>query len=114
MNRYEQMATPPPLTVEIPDLGPCCACGIEGPGVRNVILLGRKAPVPGTGWGCIVCGLPLDGAIAVVCDPCLETQAEIRFACYGAITNRDRIALALLSGQHRHDPAKHPDAENME
>lgn len=53
------------------DVGPCCSCGgLEN--VRNFIMLDYEAPVKGTGWGCVVCNLPLDGATAVICDGCLE------------------------------------------
>jgi len=47
------------------DLGPCCACeGFES--VRNVLMLHVKMTVPGQGWGCLVCGLSFDGALAVL------------------------------------------------
>jgi len=66
------------------DLGPCCVCEKAGPDVRNVVMLDRKGPVPGRGWGCLVCDLPLDGAVAVLCDDCLANRAgEIRFVCNG-------------------------------
>ncbi len=61
---------------EPPDLGPCCACGKSGPDVRNIMMLHVRAPVPGTGWGCFACKLPLNGAVAVLCDICLLTHAE--------------------------------------
>ena len=51
------------------NFGQCCAChGTKN--VRTVVMLHRRGPVPGTGWGCVVCDLPLDGAISVVCDSC--------------------------------------------
>lgn len=66
------------------DLGPCCACGKEGPDVRNILCLHQKGPTPGKGWGCFTCGLPPDGAVAVLCDDCLANAAvEIRFVCLG-------------------------------
>jgi hypothetical protein len=34
-------------------------------------MLSLRAPVAGTGWGCAVCGLPMDGAIALLCEDCL-------------------------------------------
>ena len=52
---------------DTPDLGPCCCCG-GTERVRDIVMLSRKAPVPGTGWGCVVCGLPNDGASYVCCD----------------------------------------------
>lgn len=42
---------------DVPNVGPCCACeGIEN--VRHFLMLPHKAPIPGRGWGCAVCGLP--------------------------------------------------------
>jgi hypothetical protein len=38
---------------QFPDLGPCCACGITGPTVRNFLALAKKASIPGHGWGCL-------------------------------------------------------------
>jgi hypothetical protein len=55
---------------DMPDLGPCCMCGIPEP--QAIVMLSRRAAVPGHGWGCVVCGLPPDGAVAVLCDPCFE------------------------------------------
>ena len=50
---------------EVPNLGPCCHCG-RTDDVRTIVMLSRRGPMPGCGWGCVVCGLPLDGAIAVL------------------------------------------------
>jgi hypothetical protein len=44
-----------------PDLGPCCICEVESHRVRNIIMLDKEAPIPGRGWGCLACGLPLIG-----------------------------------------------------
>lgn len=54
------------------NLGPCCSCEKEDDSVRNLLMLHFKAPIPGTGWGCFVCHLPSDGALAVLCDGCIE------------------------------------------
>jgi hypothetical protein len=51
------------------DLGACCACGTFR-NVRNVVMLPFRAPEPGKGWGCVLCHLPNDGAVAVLCDDC--------------------------------------------
>ena len=60
------------------DLGQCCACGKSGPDVRNIVMLSFRGPDPGKGWGCLQCGLPTDGASAVLCDGCAEAGAEPR------------------------------------
>jgi len=59
---------------EQPDLGPCCCCG-SSVGARNIVMLSKRASIPGTGWGCLICGLPADGAVYIACDACLETHS---------------------------------------
>lgn len=94
----------------MPDVGRCCACGMAGPTVRNFIMLEKPAPVPGTGWGCLVCGLPSDGALAVVCDACLESNAEIVLVCYGYAASGDRVPMASLAPEpFDHDMSRHPE-----
>lgn len=62
--------SPSPSPEEGPEekvsLGPCCACGHEGPEVRNIMMLNRLCPIPGRGWGCVQCGIPMDYATAVL------------------------------------------------
>lgn len=78
------------------NLGPCCACQKTGLDVRNVIMVGQKGPTPGKGWGCLVCDLPLDGAVAVLCDACLDADADVQFVCVGYPANGDRMPLEDL------------------
>lgn len=78
------------------NLGTCCACGKSGQDVHNVVMLNRKGPTPGKGWGCLVCGLPADGAVAVLCDDCLEAGEEIRFVCVGYAAEDGRMPIAEL------------------
>lgn len=52
-------------------LGPCCICRLSA-NVGNLMLLDFRAPVPGTGWGCVACDMPSDGAAAVLCDLCFD------------------------------------------
>jgi hypothetical protein len=88
------------------DLGPCCACeGLDD--VRNIMMLDKKALTPGKGWGCVVCHLPNDGAIAVLCDGCLEMHVEIRFAVDGWTTDKKRVKIEELSGEHKHNMEFH-------
>lgn len=92
------------------DFGPCCAYGQPGPTVRNIITLTQRAPVSGTGWGCLQCGLPSDGAIAVLCDACMEASAPIRFVCVGYSSNGQRVRVETLSEKlFDHDLSKHPE-----
>ena len=76
-----------------PKLGACCTCGTMT-GVRNIMLLDRRAPVAGTGWGCAVCQVPNDGAIAVLCDEC--TGLPTRTICVGYPGENKRIPLDEL------------------
>ncbi len=53
--------------------------------------------MPGTGWGCLVCDLPLDGAIAVACDACCEKYGEkvpsaLQWICLGRVGEDRRIS----------------------
>ena len=92
-------------------LGPCCMC--EGTvDVRNIISLHRKSPTPGRGWGCVQCGLPPDGAIAVLCDRCLaltENGEPLNFACKGYPATDGRVPIMSLHGEHDHDFSRHPE-----
>lgn len=78
------------------DYGPCCACGRTGRTVRNFLMLPKKAPIPGNGWGCLVCGLPPDGALAVVCDRCLRQNASIKFVVKGYVSDKQRVSVDTL------------------
>jgi hypothetical protein len=98
--------------VETFDFGPCCACGAENERVRNVIMLEQKTPAPGSGWGCFQCGLPAEGAFAVLCDECLDLGRPIRFAVAGEVKNKQRVAIEALGGEHKHDMTKHSEASD--
>jgi hypothetical protein len=94
------------------DFGSCCACeGLDG--VRNIIMLDVKALTPGKGWGCVVCHLPNDGAVAVLCDRCLETNAEVRFAVDGWTTDKKRVKIEELTIEHKHDMKYHHEVDDM-
>lgn len=95
------------------DLGECCACG-RTENVRNVVMHNKRAPVPGTGWGCVVCSLPNDGAVSVICDLCLETNAKIKDVCHGFPKAKSRRALASLSPEpFQHDMRYHPEMDHV-
>jgi len=101
------------LTVNM-NLGPCCICRQSGPSVRNIIALDRRGPTPGKGWGCLVCGLPMDGATAVLCDACLDRYraglVEILDACTGYPADDGRTPVAdLPAGEFHHDMRAHPE-----
>lgn len=94
------------------DLGPCCACGQSRPDVRNIMMLNQMGPTPGKGWACFQCGLPPNGAIAVLCDSCLEKQADIRFVCLGYAAEAGRLPIEELEFEaFEHDMRFHPEVE---
>lgn len=98
-----------------PNFGSCCACGIEdgqGATIRNIIMLNKKSPIAGKGWGCVQCDLAPDGAIAVVCDECAESKRQLVWACRGWPGKDGRIPVEALEGEHEHDMSKHPEADD--
>lgn len=89
------------------DLGACCACGEAGPTVRNIVMLPKKSLVPGTGWGCVICHLPCDGASVVVCDACLETQRPFQEYIYDDAGKKLRRPIEELTEPFTHDDGLH-------
>lgn len=86
--------------------GPCCSCGRRD--AMNIIQLVGRAPVPGTGWGCLVCDLPMDGAMAVLCQACLRNNLPIRFIVFGYVSHLQRFPYALMDKtDFQHDLDKH-------
>ncbi|MFN8452453.1 MAG: hypothetical protein U0521_28580 [Anaerolineae bacterium] len=82
----------------------------RGPTVRNVMALPYRAPVDGTGWGCFVCGTPNDGAVAVICDSCLEHNVPIQQVCVGYPSENRRAPLATVTEPFEHDASRHQPA----
>lgn len=96
---------------DLPNLGPCCMC--EGPSACNLIMLSRHCAVPGHGWGCLECGLPLDGAYAVSCEACIirwqQDNSLLTVGCRGW-PGEGRIPIAELPpGVFDHDLSRHAD-----
>jgi hypothetical protein len=95
------------LSDDTPDLGPCCCCGSTRR-VRNIVMLDRRAPVPGTGWGCVVCGLPADGASYVACDRCVRSDVKPREVVRGYAASGEREPIKNLSPEpFDHDMSRH-------
>ena len=96
------------------DLGPCCGCGRESVTVRNLLMLHRPAPIPGTGWGCHVCDLPPNGAMAIMCDACMAAKTPPLRAIKGLAMGKRRIAIGdLLDEPFDHNQAIH-EAKELE
>jgi len=92
------------------DFGPCCVCeGFEN--VRNIVMLDKKNLELGSGWGCLVCHLAMDGALAVVCDDCIDAEAAPRFAVVGYLANKQRVKIEELTIEHKHDMRFHLEDE---
>lgn len=94
------------------DLGGCCVCGCIGASVQNILMLKKKTVIPGTGWGCCICNLPSDGAIAVVCDDCLanisrEGEQIIKYAVAGYATDKQRVHISELTEPFDHRDIPH-------
>ena len=93
------------------DLGDCCGCGCVGESVRNIVALEYRATVPGVGWGCVVCNIPADGAIAVVCGKCLERfqagEDVLKKAVSGYTLEKGRCDIKTLTEPFRHLDVPH-------
>jgi hypothetical protein len=97
---------------EIRPAGPCCACGKPFPADSNVNLcfMDFRAPQPGTGWGCVVCGLPNDGAISVLCDACIARTDRVRMVCDGNPLGSGRLPRErAVVVPFAHDRKKHEE-----
>jgi hypothetical protein len=100
------------------ELGPCCIC--EGTKkVKNIFMLPVESPY-GDGWGCLQCGLPPAGAVAVVCDRCMsalrrdrvDVAERLKFFCKPGdddyVSGRAPMAELVGSPRHDHDMSRHP------
>jgi hypothetical protein len=80
-------------------------------------MLHYKASIKGHGWGCVICGLPSDGAVAALCDSCLiqfqRKGAELKFACRGYPASEGRIPIAQLVGVHDHNMERHIEERQL-
>jgi hypothetical protein len=102
------------------DLGPCCVCGKPHDGtVRNRLLLPFEGPRDTPGWGCVVCGLDLIGATALICDACMaehhpkELERQVQWVMAGRYASEGkRVRVADLPQRpHAHDLAQHAEDE---
>lgn len=104
----------PPGADESTDLGPCCAC--ESTPARTICCLDFEGPEGTEGWGCVVCGLPARGAVAVMCESCIEQGVEPRFIVGGRYA-ADKVRVPLEGYERRpfdHRLERHPEHTNMD
>jgi hypothetical protein len=93
------------------NLGACCSCRRDDVDVFTILMLPKLAPIAGRGWGCVVCGLPADGALAVVCERCADTGVELVDACRGYPGEDGRVPIDTLEGEFEHDRRLHAQDE---
>lgn len=86
----------------------CCACRLVKR-LTNILELSELAPEPGSGWGCVACQLPPDGAQAALCEDCARTRREPIDVCANYVWAPERVARATLNGRQAHR-AKHARA----
>jgi hypothetical protein len=93
--------------------GDCCHClrpCLEVGAIVNLIFLKQRAPVAGTGWGCKTCGIPEDGAMAVLCEECHKESKPILYACIGLVIENNRVPIESLSKEpFEHNVHAHPE-----
>lgn len=82
----------------------CCACRIVRQ-LHQVRELPEYAPEPGSGWGCVTCRLPNDGAQAALCDECAANGREPVDACASWLWLHGRVARTALENGQAHQPA---------
>lgn len=75
----------------------------------NLVMLPWRGPQPGKGWGCVVCDLPCDGAVAIWCSACAEASEPIREACAGYAGEPGRVPIEQLTEPYEHDLTKHAE-----
>jgi len=92
-----------------PVTGPCCQC-LTITLLRNVMFIHQRGPSPGKGWGCMICNLPSDGAVALMCDRCAQAplRAPPKFVCTGYMKDGERTPYDTLSTEpFDHDLTMH-------
>ena len=98
--------------METMNLGSCCICESRTD-VNNVLQLDYKVKSE-SGWGCFVCGLPAEGAVACFCDACLHLygpdsiEPHLRFLMNGA-EGRIPVPPPQERIPHAHDLHQHPE-----
>jgi len=100
---------------DTPYAGICCNCGEIKPDVRNFVQIEKRAPEPGKGWGCLVCHVPADGAMAVLCDTCMEQVidgAAIQYVCAGYPGENKRVPMSEVTERFGHDMRYHPEVKH--
>ena len=95
------------------DYGTCCICEQE---IEDPVLLSLSFKIhveSETKWGCYQCGLPNEGAVAVICDDCFDEddvdfEDKIKYLMNGG---RGRIPVPPVEDRipHECDLSLHPE-----
>lgn len=102
-----------PNKQESGNLGLCLDC--QQRPATNVVMLPFRAPIPGTGWGCVVCKQPLEGAISVLCDECRQADRPISRVCLGRPSEGQYTLVdAMTIVPFDHDYNQHPETKSRE
>jgi hypothetical protein len=94
----------------LPGFGPCCCCEGDVKKQPHLMMLEFEAPAGFKGWGCLVCRLPMRGAIAVVCPACIQAQKLPQFIASGRDlydNQRQRLDSTFEQKPFRHDVGAH-------
>jgi hypothetical protein len=97
-------------------LGPCCRCRDQIYEGGMIIMLNVECQIRGHGWGCLVCGVPANGACVVLCTACgdlLSQGTVIRDYCLEACRGFPRVdgrcSIGELTTPFDHDYSRHPE-----
>ena len=94
----------------------CCSCAELKKTVRNFLCVPALGPSPGKGWGCVVCDIPANGAVAILCDDCIaQGDPPIQFIIEGSAFEGKLIPwLPDQAIPFDHDLSKHPPEDERE
>lgn len=89
------------------DYGPCCAT--ESDGADNLVFLPLELPEEfhGYGWGCDVCKLPSNGAMAVITDDAKRENLHIKQVIAGLHSGHKRMDIRSCTKAFEHDQEAH-------
>ena len=94
------------------EYGCCCICE-STLNVNNLIQLDYKVESE-SGWGCGQCGLEAKGAMAIVCDVCIEKhghEPDLEDRIKLLMSGIKRIPVPPVADRvpHGHDLSRHPE-----
>lgn len=87
--------------------GPCCATGADG--ADNLVFLPLELPEEfhGCGWGCDICRLPSNGALAVITDEAKKENLHINQVIARKDNQIRRMDIKACTKSFEHDQEAH-------